>query len=478
VKGEATVTPEEKAAWETKLDQWIEGHEALLVNMAARLMEIRSVRTSPQPGMPYGPGPAAALAEGMRICREAGFSVTNYDNHVGTADLNDGERKLDILVHLDVVDAGSGWETDPFHAVIQDGMLIGRGASDDKGPAAAAMLAMRALRETGAPLRYNVRLLLGTDEESGFSDLRYYYAREPYAPYTFSPDTEFPVVNTEKGRFLLSAVRNWKKQRPAPKILSVRGGTGANVVPAEAEAVVCGFPIGLVREVCARTEGETGVKLAVSEQADGVRIAARGINAHASRPEQGNNAVTALLSALCALPLTEDVETETLRALNAIFPHGDNDGSAVGIAMADDIAGELTLALTLFQMDEAGLSFTTDLRVPLCATRENCRDILVPRLLSAGFAVQGEMQLAHHVPEEERFVQTLLSCYERCTGEKGYCLAIGGNTYVHGIPGGVAFGCQMPGFRSNLHGAGERILVRDLLTAARIYASAIWEICS
>jgi acetylornithine deacetylase/succinyl-diaminopimelate desuccinylase-like protein len=34
---------------------------------------------------------------------------------------------LDILVHLDVVDAGAGWETDPFSAVVRDGMLIGRG---------------------------------------------------------------------------------------------------------------------------------------------------------------------------------------------------------------------------------------------------------------------------------------------------------------------------------------------------------------
>jgi hypothetical protein len=51
------MTPEERSAWEAQLDRWIDGQEALLLDMACRLMEIRSVRTAPQPGMPYGPGP-------------------------------------------------------------------------------------------------------------------------------------------------------------------------------------------------------------------------------------------------------------------------------------------------------------------------------------------------------------------------------------------------------------------------------------
>ena len=57
------------------------------------------------------------------------------------------------------------------------------------------------------------------------------------------------------------------------------------------------------------------------------------------------------------------------------------------------------------------------------------------------------------------------------------CIAIGGGTYVHGIPGGVAFGASMPGFVSNLHGPDERVNVADLLTAAMIYTQVILDVC-
>ncbi|MEG2420086.1 MAG: peptidase M20, partial [Oscillospiraceae bacterium] len=56
-------------------------------------------------------------------------------------------------------------------------------------------------------------------------------------------------------------------------------------------------------------------------------------------------------------------------------------------------------------------------------------------------------------------------------------LAIGGGTYVHDIPGGVAFGCTMPGFSSGLHGPDEHACIADLLTSAKIFTEAIAALC-
>lgn len=54
------------------------------------------------------------------MAEEYGFSINNYDNYVGTADLNDGEHQLDILAHLDVVPAGEGWTvTQPFEPIVK-----------------------------------------------------------------------------------------------------------------------------------------------------------------------------------------------------------------------------------------------------------------------------------------------------------------------------------------------------------------------
>ena len=49
--------------------------------------------------------------------------------------------------------------------------------------------------------------------------------------------------------------------------------------------------------------------------------------------------------------------------------------------------------------------------------------------------------------------------------------------YVHEIDNGVAFGCGMPDFNSNLHGANEHACVKDLMTSAMIFAQCIVEIC-
>lgn len=121
---------------------------------------------------------------------------------MGTVDLNDQETVLHILGHLDVVDPGEGWTvTEAFVPKLVDGLLYGRGTDDDKGPVAAALLAMKAVKDLGIPLRRNVRLIAGTDEETGFRDVKWYYSRHPYAPYTISPDADFPIINIEKGHY-------------------------------------------------------------------------------------------------------------------------------------------------------------------------------------------------------------------------------------------------------------------------------------
>ena len=56
----------------------------------------------------------------LTMMENYGFSVRNYDNYVGTADLNDKEAQLDILAHLDIVPAGEGWTvTEPLSQLLK-----------------------------------------------------------------------------------------------------------------------------------------------------------------------------------------------------------------------------------------------------------------------------------------------------------------------------------------------------------------------
>jgi succinyl-diaminopimelate desuccinylase len=90
------------------------------------------------------------------------------------ADLSVGaEKTLVIYAHLDVVPAEGKWDTDPFQLVQKNGRVYGRGVSDCKGSIAALLAALKALLEKGS-LKYNLSVLLTTDEEvGGYSGLCY-----------------------------------------------------------------------------------------------------------------------------------------------------------------------------------------------------------------------------------------------------------------------------------------------------------------
>ncbi|OUN10561.1 Sapep family Mn(2+)-dependent dipeptidase [Flavonifractor sp. An91] len=449
-----------------------------LVEAISRLVRIRSVREEAQPGMPFGPGPAAALAEGLKLAEELGFSVKNYDNYVGTVDFNDQETQLHILCHLDVVGEGTGWTvTEPYEPIEVDGMLYGRGTDDDKGPVAAVLLAMQAVKDLGVPLKKNVRLLLGTDEESGSEDIAYYYSKEPYAPCTFSPDGEFPVINLEKGSYKPVFTKTWAAESATPRVKEFHGGFRINVLPPEAECVVAGLSAEAAQPYCDKAAAETGVTYVLTERGDDLHILCKGKGAHASTPEEGVNAITGLIHLLCALPLAKVGSTAALHALNALFPHGDCAGKALGIAQADEMSGPLTLAFSLLELNDTGLSGQFDSRVPVCANEDNCKAVTEAAFAKFGFTAEGGMQAPHYTPADTPLVSTLLKCYEQYSGRKGECLAIGGGTYVHDIPGGVAFGCAMPGFNGNMHGADEHTCIADQLTAAKIFAQAIIDLC-
>ena len=467
--------------YKQQIEQYFEDKEAFLIDAVTRLCAIRSVKDEPVEGAPFGAGCGKALDEALALAGEMGLVTGNVDGYVGTADLNDKETALHILGHLDVVGEGTGWTvTEPYSPKVVDGLIYGRGVADDKGPVVSALMAMQCVKELGIPLSKNVRTIMGTDEETGSSDIAYYYARNPFAPYSFSPDADFPVINVEKGGYKPTFSMEWEEETEGPRVVSFHGGFRINVVPADAECIVEGLPMRGLYGVAAQVNKSTGVEFRIKPLGnDRTQIKVVGIGAHAMEPEKGRNAITALLSLLYICPLKDDLaSTKAIRALFELMPPRDTRGNNLGIAQSDEISGELTVAFTMLDMDEHGIVGRFDSRVPLCATEANCKKVVENKMGEYGYTVTGDMWPVHHTDANSPFVQTLLKCYEEYTGNKGECMSIGGGTYVHSIPGGVAYGPVMPGFETNLHGPDERMSLADLLTAAKIFAQVIVELCA
>lgn len=461
-----------------KIHSWMTGREDEFCEALAPLVAVNSITGEAAPGMPFGPGPAECLERSLELARKWGMTTWNDEGYVGLADLNDKEDLLHILAHLDIVAAGDHWDTDPFTMVRDGDLIYGRGTDDDKGPAVASLLAMRCIKELGIPLKGNVKMILGTDEESGSSDLRHYFSRHPFAPHSITPDTCFPVTNIEKATYAPKFSKVWEPQPVLDaQLLSLDGGLRVNVAPGNCTVKIRGIDRDAVAAASEAVAAATGVKFDITTEGSILTLEALGQQSHASRPDDGRNAITATLEVLARLPLAEDAATETVRNLNRLFPYGDNAGRALGIAMEDEVSGKLTLTLSLLTIAATGFHGQFDSRDPLCATPENTKAVVEKAFADLGWQCTGHFNPAHAVDENSPFIQTLLETYEEFSGRKGYCEAIGGGTYVHHIPGGVAFGAGEHDFASNLHDANERARISQLLLTAEIYAAVIARIC-
>lgn len=463
-----------------EIEQYIEAHKEEMIEDIFTLCRIDSQKMPYEEGKPYGKGPAQALSAALSMASGYGFSVCNYDDYVGTVDLNEKDRQLDILAHLDVVPAGEGWEiTQPFEPILKDGKLYGRGTADDKGPAVAALYAMRAVKELEIPLSKNVRLILGTDEECGSSDIAHYYGIEEEAPMTFSPDASFPVTNVEKGRLAGHFTGKFALSEELPKLVSIDAGIKTNVVPGKAYAFVEGLERSLMDEAAEEAQKETGVRFELESTERGIKIIAIGAGAHAAHPDDGNNALTGLLTYLMKLPFAPCQQMTVLQNLLKLMPHGDVNGAGLGVDMEDEISGRLTLAFSLLKVSEDQLEGDFDSRCPLCANEDNMLKVVKAKMAAIGLNLENDsMRPPHHVDGNSHFVKTLLKVYEEYTGRKGECQSMGGGTYVHDLKNGVAFGAAMPETDNHMHGADEFAVLEELVVSAKIFAQVIVDLCS
>ncbi len=255
---------------------YFDARQEELIQAVCRLVRIDSTLGPAAPGQPFGPGPAAALDELVALATEWGLTAQNLEGYVGAVDLNDRETELHILGHLDVVDPGEGWTvTSAFEPKLVDGLLYGRGTDDDKGPVLAALMAMRAVKDLGFSLKKNVRLIAGTDEETGFRDIHWYYDRHPYAPHTISPDADFPIINIEKGHYQPTFRAAWPQEAALPRVSSFTGGPRLNMVPPKAQATVLGLTAEQVNAAIAALGMEAAISYTVAPAEGGVRIQAK-----------------------------------------------------------------------------------------------------------------------------------------------------------------------------------------------------------
>lgn len=174
-----------------------------LLDDICRLVQIDSTRQEPKENMPFGEGVAKALEAAMDICKREGLEVENIDGYMASGKFGDSDEYIGIMGHLDVVEVGDGWIDPPFSAAIHDGRIWGRGTLDNKGPLLAAMYGMLALKDLGIKPKTAMKVIFGTNEETGMEDCKYFLEHAKAPKIGFTPDNKFPAIYGERGRAVI-----------------------------------------------------------------------------------------------------------------------------------------------------------------------------------------------------------------------------------------------------------------------------------
>ena len=457
--------------------QEVLNHKEDLLKDLFDLLSVRSILgTDITEETPFGSGPREALDLILSFGKRDGYKTKLVENKAGHIEVGEGEELFGILGHVDVVPVvEADWTSHPFKPEIRDGKIFARGSLDDKGPTMAAYYAVKLLDKLGVKWNKRVRVIVGSDEETGFRCVEAYFKHEEQPASGFTPDAMFPLVYAEKARATFDHKLKFVSEDGEYnyKLVKFNGGQVLNMVIASAKAELEGevsdikekFENFLAQE---KLEGEV-------EVGNTIKLTLKGKAAHGSTPQYGINGATKLAEFLSTLGLDNNGKN----FVNYIVEKLANDpfGEKLGINYADDEMGEATYNYGILEYDlerKIGV-VSTDCRHPK-------KFDLVDRL--NGINVDNidievtSTKEAHYVPKDDELVTTLMDVYRKHTGDtKNDAFVLGGGTYARCLKKGVAFGLLFPGKEDTMHQANEYLEVEDLLLATAIYAEGIYKLC-
>ena len=457
--------------------QEVLNHKEDLLKDLFDLLSVRSILgTDITEETPFGSGPREALDLILSFGKRDGYKTKLVENKAGHIEVGEGEELFGILGHVDVVPVvEADWTSHPFKPEIRDGKIFARGSLDDKGPTMAAYYAVKLLDKLGVKWNKRVRVIVGSDEETGFRCVEAYFKHEEQPASGFTPDAMFPLVYAEKARATFDHKLKFVVEdgNYNYKLVKFNGGQVLNMVIASAKAELEGevadikekFEKFLEQE---KLEGEVEVE-------NTIKLTLKGKAAHGSTPQYGINGATKLAEFLSTLGLDNNGKN----FVNYIVEKLANDpfGEKLGINYADDEMGEATYNYGILEYDlerKIGV-VSTDCRHPK-------KFDLVDRL--NGINVDNidievtSTKEAHYVPKDDELVTTLMDVYRKHTGDtKNDAFVLGGGTYARCLKKGVAFGLLFPDKEDTMHQANEYLEVEDLLLATAIYAEGIYKLC-
>ena len=393
---------------------------------------------------PFGIENKKELDYVLNLGRELGFKTHNVENVCGHIEYGEGDEILAVLCHVDVVPAIGEWTRPPFECYEKDGKLYGRGTIDDKGPAITTLYALKAIKDLGLPLKKKIRLIFGTDEESGSRGLARYLEVMEKPKYGISPDANFPIIYGEKG------ILSIKFSCPNDTDIIAKGGVRLNVV-----APFVDF----------ETNNEEIKKLYNG------KLHVEGISAHAMEPNNGKNAIKEFVLSVRPYVKSKFIDFICDNLINTRLKDCNLD-------ITDKEMGDLTMNMGILDMDKDNASLYINIRYP--------HNLDYPKFIkdftnvASKYGVKLEVlsnNKPHYINPNTPFIKKLHASYKKYTNDDTPLMTIGGGTYARELECGVAYGVNFPGEVEMAHETDEYATISSLMLAGTILMDAMYNLC-
>ena len=446
--------------------QIVENNKELIIKKTQELIQIPSVldESSSSEDAPFGIKIKEALDYMMNLAKEDGFETALDGGYAGHVNYGNKDGKvIGVLCHLDVVPEGTDWLYHPYSAEIVDGKMYGRGTTDDKGPTMAAYFALKFIKDAGIKLKNQIRIIFGTDEETGWRGIAHYLQNFPMPDMGFAPDASFPLIYGEKGRMSYDLTLNsWDDD---DILVSISGGERYNVVLEEVKAIV---KKDLTNEFASYAK-DNNLEYSVEVIDNLYHLILKGKAAHAMEPHKGINAGTHMCNFL------KDYSNNQMVKYVANKHHLSHVCEKLGLDYEDYEMGPITCNIGIMNINKDATRVTLDLRYPVRYDTDNFNQKLEEITSQFNISITDKTnKTPHYVSPEDDLVKLLYQAYVKNTNDSvNKPFTIGGGTYASILERAVAFGMMMPDEEELCHQRNEYLNLDTLFKGILIYIDAM-----
>ncbi len=425
-------------SYDERIKSWIKVNKERIISEWIEVSSIPAIRSEGIDGAPFGVNCAEALKRCARLFEDKGFETKVYaESGYALANMGEGQATIGLFGHSDVVPVGDDWiYTKPFEPVVIDGMLIGRGVEDNKSGIMAALCAMEIIREEKIPVKSRIQTFIGSDEETGMTDIENFANEQPMPDVSLVLDADFPCSVGEK-----SICHFWAECGESVKdIIDFCGGEAFNVVLDNAKATLR-YSQSLMKELEEKTRDKKEYTLLKKDET--IELSAKGIPMHACMPDGSRNAAKMVAELLSDTMALCEKDRGIMADIKKIL--GCHYGTTMKLEHDDIRFGKLTFVNGMVKESNGRVCLSFDCRFGSTFDPEEFLKKAEKSFAETGWNIKVEecmkgFSIADDSPVSDRLVEI----YNSITGLNEKALRLGGGTYARKLENAFSVGTKVP----------------------------------